>query len=153
MKKVIFCVSLAFAGLMTGCIEKNELVDADEKPEWLGGSIYQELQNPQQLTGTFNNYLRLIDDLGYGETLNRTGSMTVFPANDEAFQRFFASNDWGVSSYEQLSYAQKNLLLKNSMLSNALLVRMLSNASAGSDKVQSGGAMKHQTSMSAIDII
>ena len=153
MKKVIFCVSLAFAGLMTGCIEKNELVDADEKPEWLGGSIYQELKNPQQLTGTFNNYLRLIDDLGYGETLNRTGSMTVFPANDEAFQRFFASNDWGVSSYELLSYAQKNLLLKNSMLSNALLVRMLSNASAGSDKVQSGGAMKHQTSMSAIDTI
>ena len=153
MKKVIFCVSLAFAGLLTGCIEKNELVDADEKPAWLGGSIYQELKNPQQLTGTFNNYLRLIDDLGYSETLNRTGSMTVFPANDEAFQRFFASNDWGVSNYDQLSYAQKNLLLKNSMLSNALLVRMLSNASAGSDEVQSGGAMKHQTSMSAIDTI
>ena len=120
MKKFFFCVSLAMAGLMTGCVEKNELVDADEKPSWLGGSIYQELKNPSYLEGTFSTYLRLVDDLGYAETLGRTGSKTVFPANDEAFQRFFQSNKWGVSSYEQLSTAQKKLLLYNSMLDNAL---------------------------------
>lgn len=153
MKRFIFCVSLVLTGLMTACIDKNEAVDADSKPSWLGGSIYQELKNPTNLTGTFNTYLRLIDDLGYSETLNRTGSMTVFPANDEAFERFFASNDWGVRRYEDLTTAQRNLLLKNSMLSNALLVGMLSNASAGTDAVSKGMSMKHQTSQNVIDTI
>jgi len=152
MKKIFFCVSLVLAGLMTGCIEKNELVDAKEKPSWLGGSIYQELKNPGYLEGKFSTYLRLIDDLGYAEKLNRTGSMTVFPANDEAFERFFNSNEWGVTSYEQLSTAQKKLLLCNSMLDNALLVGMLSNTS-GTDNVMKGIAMKHKTNLFVTDTI
>jgi len=158
MKKFFFCVSLVLAGLTTGCVEKNEPVDADTKPSWLGGSIYQELKNPDQsrLTGTFNTYLRLVDDLGLTETLNRTGSKTVFCANDEAFQRFFQSNQWGVSSYEQLSEAQKKLLLYNSMLDNALLLNMLSNMSNTSNAESStmkGMAVKHQTNASVIDTV
>ena len=152
MKKIIFCISLAMTGLMTACVEKNEAVDADSKPSWLGGSIYQELTKPSYLTGTFSNYLRLIDDLGYAETLNRTGSKTIFPANDEAFERFFQSNAWGVRSYEQLSVAQKKLLLYSSMLDNALLVSMFSNVSANSG-VTNGMAMKHQTNLNLIDTI
>ena len=156
MKKVIFCVTLALAGLMTACVEKNEAVDADSKPSWLGESIYQELKNPQNLTGTFSTYLQLIDDLGYAEILNRTGSKTVFPANDEAFQRFFQSNDWGVKSYSQLSTAQKKMLLYSSMLDNALLVGMMSNVSNTSSTeatVSKGVAMKHQTNLNVIDTI
>ena len=155
MKKFYFCVSLALAGLMTGCVETNEPVDADTKPSWLGSSIYQELKSPDQdkLTGTFSTYLRLVDDLGLGETLNRTGSKTVFPANDEAFQRFFQSNNWGVSSYEQLTEAQKKLLLYNSMLDNALLIDMLSNISGGASSVMKGQAMKHQTNINVIDTV
>ena len=129
MKKLFFCVTLALSGLMTACVDKNEAVDAESKPEWLGESIYQELKNPTHLTGTFSTYLRLIDDLGLAEMLNRTGSKTLFPANDEAFSRFFQSNSWGVTSYEQLSTAQKKMLLYNSMLDNAILVGMLSNVS------------------------
>ena len=154
MKKLYFCVSLALAGWMTSCVDKNEEVDADSKPEWLGASIYAELQNPNQnaLTGTFNYYLRLVNDLDYAETLNKTGSKTVFPANDEAFERFFKQNDWGVSSYEQLTESQKKLLLYSSMLDNAMLVSMLSNTS-GSDGIMRGYAMKHQTAIDAIDSI
>ena len=96
MKKIFFCVSLVLTGLMSSCVDKYEEVPSDEKPSWLGGSIYSELQTPDQtkLTGTFNTYLRLVNDLGYSEIMDRTGSLTVFPANDEAFARFFASNDW-----------------------------------------------------------
>lgn len=156
MKKFIFCLSLVLTGLMTACIDKNEAVDADSKPSWLGGSIYQELKNPQYLTGTFLTYLRLVDDLGENETLNRTGSRTLFPANDEAFQRFFQSNNWGVTSYEQLTLSQKKMLLYNSMLDNALLLGMLSNVSNTSStesSVSKGVAMKHQTSLNVIDTI
>ena len=156
MKKFFFCISLALTGLMTACIEKNEAVDADKKPSWLGGSIYQELKNPEYLTGTFTNYLRLVDDLGYAEVLNRTGSKTVFPANDEAFERFFQNNDWGVRSYNDLSEAQKRMLLYSSMLDNALLLDMLSNVSntnGAENTVTKGMAVKHMTQLNVTDTI
>lgn len=155
MKKSIFVLSLLLTGLVTSCVEKYEEVPADEKPSWLGGSIYQELKNPnpEALTGTFNTYLRLVDDLDYAEILDRTGSKTVFPANDEAFERFFSNNKWGVSSYEQLTEAQKKLLLYSSMLDNALLVSMLPNVSNGATDVMRGMAIKHQTAVNTIDSI
>jgi len=158
MKKVFYGAILFGTLLMYSCQDtfKDIYGDVDEesKPSWLGGSIYSELQNPDgtKLTGSFSNYLRLIEDLGYAETLNKTGSKTIFPANDEAFGRFFADNEWGVSSYEDLTFAQKKLLLYSSMLDNALLVGMLANASAGSD-VSEGVAIKHPTNLSVIDTI
>lgn len=156
MKKLIFCFLLVCAGLLTSCVDKNELVDEQSKPEWLGESIYGELRNPDAskgLKGTFKYYLRLVDDLGYAETLSRTGSKTVFPANDEAFERFFASGEWpGVSKYEDLSDAQKKMLLYSSMLDNAILVDMLSNVSSG-DGVVTGNALKHTTSLNVIDTV
>lgn len=95
MKKLFFCISLVLTGLMTSCVDKYEEVDAESKPSWLGESIYAELKNPNQeaLTGSFNTYLRLVDDLGEAETLNKTGSKTVFPANDEAFERFLKATN------------------------------------------------------------
>ena len=155
MRRFFFCVTLVLTGLMTSCVDKYEEVDADSKPAWLGGSIYAELKNANQsmLTGTFKNYLQLIDDLGYAETLNRTGSKTVFPANDSAFARFFANNDWGVREYKDLTDAQKKLLLYSSMLDNALLLNMLPNASNGTNDPMKGAAIKHATNVSVIDSI
>lgn len=155
MKKLILCVSLICMGLFVSCIDKNEEVDEDSKPSWLGNSIYEELKTPNQeiLTGTFTNYLRLVDDLDYATVLSKTGSKTVFPANDEAFERFFKSNSWGVTRYEELSEAQKKLLLYSSMLDNSMLISMLSNVSSGSTEVMKGKALKHPTALSVIDSI
>ena len=155
MKKFIFCVSLVLTGLMTSCVDKYQEVDADSKPEWLGESIYAELKNAnqQRLSGTFTNYLRLIDDLGYAETLSRTGSKSVFPANDSAFARFFAKNDWGVSRYEDLTDSQKKLLLYSSMLDNALLLGLLPNAYNGTNEPDKGAALRHATNVSVIDTV
>jgi uncharacterized surface protein with fasciclin (FAS1) repeats len=94
-----------------------------------------------------------VNDLDYADILSRTGSKTVFPANDEAFDRFFASGQWpNVRKYEDLSTAQKKLLLYTSMLDNAMLVNMMSNV-AGSGDVIRGEAMKHATSVSVIDTV
>ena len=155
MKKFFICISLVVTGLMASCVDKYEEVDADSKPSWLGGSIYSELKNPNQerLTGSFETYLRLIKDLGEEETLSRTGSKTVFPANDEAFERFFKSNDWNVSSYEQLSLAQKKMLLYSSMLDNALLLGMLPNQYNGTAEPNKGQAVKHQTNVGQFDTL
>ena len=146
----------ALCGGFTACSDDYDLDDPGNYPSWLGNSIYDELKNPnsQTLTGTFNNYVKLIEDLGYAETLGKTGSKTIFPANDEAFARFFANNTWGVSKYEDLTEAQKKLLLYNSMLDNAILVEMLSNISIEDNtNVASGIAMKHQTGANVIDTI
>ncbi len=101
MKKVLLKVAFFGALLCYSC--ENTFKDIygdvkeDQAPSWLGGSIYSELQSGDHLDGTFSTYLRLIDDLGYAEILDKTGSKTIFPSNDEAFARFFAKNNWGVS--------------------------------------------------------
>lgn len=160
VRQALMGLSLAIIyGGFNACTDDYDLDDEGNYPSWMGGSIYETLKNPtslqssgkQMLTGTFENYLRLIDDLGETETMSKTGSRTIFPANDEAFARFFANNTWGVSSYEQLTRAQKRQLLYTSMLENALLVEMLSNVSKDATSVTQGQAIKHATAASATD--
>ena len=154
------CLAVVCGGF-TACSDDYDLDDPGNYPSWLGGSIYEALKNPTTLTssngtvltGTFDNYVRLIDDLGYAETLARTGSKTVFPANDEAFNRFYANNQWGVKRYEDLTDAMKKQLLYASMLDNALLVEMLSNISDGATAVMQGQALKHTTGANVTDTI
>ncbi len=158
VRKTFMGVGLALiCGGFTACKDDYKLDDEGNYPTWLGNSIYEALKDPSslessgtsKLTGTFNNYVRLIEDLGQAETLGKTGSKTVFPANDEAFQRFFANNSWGVSKYEDLTDDMKKRLLYASMLDNALLIEMLSNVSDGATAVLRGQALRHST---AIDI-
>ena len=145
-KKVFYGLCLAVVcGGFYSCHDRFDLDDEGNYPSWLGASVYDQLKNPnpEVLTGTFNNYVRLIDDLGYAETLAKTGSKTVFPANDEAFERFYKNNSWGVTRYEDLTESMKKLLLNASMLNNAILVEMLSNAMV-SGELQQGIILKHR---------
>ena len=120
-----------------------------ELPTWLGESIYKELQQPMQLEGTFNTYCKLIDDLDYKDVLSKTGSKTIFPANDEAFARFFAggNNKFGVSSYDELTHSQKAELLFSTMIDNAILVGTLSNKQNSTGNLLQGQLIKHATNM------
>ena len=155
-KKTLCGLFLAvICGGFTACTDNYDLDDEGNYPSWLGNSIYDELKNPNQevLTGTFNNYVRLIEDLGYAEVLGKTGSKTIFPANDEAFDRFYANNQWGVKRYEDLTEAMKKQLLYSSMLDNAILIEMLSNVSYDATSVTQGVAMKHTTGANIIDSI
>jgi uncharacterized surface protein with fasciclin (FAS1) repeats len=124
-------------------------VPEGELPSWLGESIYKELQQPKELQGTFTTYCKLIDDLGYADVLSRTGSKTIFPANDEAFAKFFegGNNKFGVSSYDQLTHAQKAELLFSTMLDNAILVGTLSNSQNSAGNMLQGQLVKHGTNM------
>lgn len=155
-KKALIVVCLALVGgVFSSCTDDYDLDDKDNYPSWLGNSIYDELKNPNPdvLTGTFTNYLRLIDDLGMAEDLAKTGSLTVFPANDEAFARFYANNKWGVTKYEDLTLAMKMQLLRSSMLRNALLIEMLSNVRYDDTSVTPGVALKHATQVAVIDTV
>ena len=104
--------------MLTSCSE----YDLDERtPEGWGSSIYSWLQE----NGNYTNTVRMIDDLGYKEVLAKTGSKTLFVADDDAYKRFFQNNRWGVRSYEQLSTSQKKLLLFGSMMDNSMQLNSL----------------------------
>ncbi|MFT3752678.1 MAG: fasciclin domain-containing protein [Paludibacter sp.] len=119
----------------------------DKEPDWLGASIYDYLKTD----GHFVNYTRLIEDLGYTEVLSKTGSKTLFVANDSAFNEFYKSNEWGVTGYDRLTLAQKKLILNFGMINNAFLTDMLSNYFSGS--LQEGSAFRRETAVSVLDSV
>ncbi len=109
---------MAVGFAMNSCSE----YDLDERtPEGWGSSIYSWLAEE----GNYTNTVRMIEDLGYKEVLAKTGSKTLFVADDSAYDRFFRNNSWGVNSYEQLSTSQKKLLLFGSMMDNSMQLNSL----------------------------
>ncbi|MBO7294722.1 MAG: hypothetical protein J6U65_04825, partial [Bacteroidaceae bacterium] len=95
---------LSTVGFTSCADDKFHLKDYEETtPSFLGQSIYHELQN----RGNYTTVVRLIDDLEYAEVLSKTGSKTLFVANDSAYAEFFKNNPWGVTSYDDLSKNQK----------------------------------------------
>ena len=126
--------------------------DKGKMPEGLNSSIYDYMVKD----GKFTCFVRLIDDLGYSEVLSRTGSKTLFPARDDAFDRFFKSkNEYGVSRYEELSIAQKRSIMNRSMLNMAYLAGMLSNVSSNNENAAmgEGRAIRKQTDNTFLDSV
>ena len=119
-RNVLFkaCFMLAVGLTMNSCTQ----YDLDERdPEGWGASIYSWLVE----NGNYSNTVRMIDDLGYKEVLAKTGSKTLFVADDDAYARFFSNNSWGVRNYEQFSLSQKKLLLFGSMMDNSMQLNSL----------------------------
>ena len=142
---VAACALLMGAWVLQSCKDDDVLLTG--QPSWLGNSIYERLKED----GNYTTVLRLIDDLGQREVLAHTGSKTLFVANDSAYTEWFKNNQWGVSSYEQLTLAQKKLLLNNSMVNNAYLVELLSNVSGNPPK--EGMCMRRETATSIYDSV
>ena len=141
--------ALCAAGLgMFSCSDRYDL--DEDQPSGLS-NIYGYMQEK----GNFTNYLHLIDDLGQTEILSKTGSKTMFIADDDAFAKFYASNSWGVKSYDQLSLAQKKLLLNSSMINNPYSTSMLSSAESigSSGRPVKGEVCRRSTSLTLFDSV
>ena len=126
---------------------KDDYYYDDREPEWLGASIYDYLNED----GSYTYFVKLIDDVGYTPVLQRTGSKTLFVAKDDAFERFFQDNIWGVSSYDKLSLSQKKLILNFGMVNNAFLIETLANHNDGS--LVLGTSIRRSTAVSVLDSI
>jgi len=118
------------------------------EPDWLGESIYEYLV----ADGSYKNFVKIIDDLNYSEVLRKTGSKTLFVANDAAFNRFYQNNKWGVHSYAGLTEAQKKLILNFAVVNNSYLIETLSNYYDGS-ALQEGSAIRRTTTVSLFDSV
>lgn len=141
---------LAFCGATYSCSDDYHWDDG--RPSWLGSSIYEYLDKD----GNYKNFVKLIDDLDYKEVLAKTGSKTLFVADDQAFDEFFKTNEWGVRDYASLTLAQKKLLLNSAMINNAYLLEMMSSTPAGggaNDLPVKGECMRRETSADITDSI
>ncbi len=163
--KTWLLIMLAVSGVASSC--QDEYLLDDEKPTWLDVSIYENLQR----RGAYSNYLKLLADpavnnaedadnnRGLVDVLSKTGSKTVFVANDEAWEKFFQqnallpkNNPWHyATSYDKLSEAQKKLLIHTSMLNNAIVMENLAN-SEGADGTR-GEYVRRQTDVELTDSI
>jgi len=86
---VMMC-ALVTGGLLQSCddvLDLDEYKYDDSEPSWLGPSIYEFLKTGNA-GHTYNNYVKLIEELDQKEILSRTGSRTMFIADDAAFERF-----------------------------------------------------------------
>ena len=135
---------LAGGSLLTSCSD----YDLDERtPDGWGSSIYSWLDEQ----GNYTNTVRMIDDLGYREVLAKTGSKTLFVADDAAYERFFRNNPWGVRSYQGLSTSQKKMLLFGSMIDNSMQISTL--PSVEGTPPREGECMRRFASSTAYDSV
>ncbi len=135
------CTMLVGAATLQSCKDDDDVLTG--QPDWLGNSIYEQLQQ----YGNYKTLLRLIDDVEDNrEVLSQTGSRTLFATNDSAYEAWFQNTTWKtgsgsyVRSYEDLSDVQKKVLLNNSMLNNAYLIELMSNTPG--NPVSEGRAMR-----------
>ncbi len=152
-------LSLLFTGsFIMSCQDAfDEYSYDDEEPGWLGSSIYAFLQDETDKGGehTYRNFMAIIDRLDMKDVLSRTGSKTLFVADDAAFERFYAKNRWGVTCFEDLTEVQMKLLLRSSMLDNAYLLDMLSNSSnlTPDGTPAEGACLRRETSSTIVDSV
>ena len=141
----VFWIALLVGGFVLSSCQKYDL---DEKaPEGWGNSIYSWLDEQ----GNFTNTVRMINDLSYQEVLGKTGSKTLFVADDAAYERFFNNNSWGVKRYENLSLAQKKMLLFGNMIDNSIQLNSLSTIQG--KPLKEGQAMRRFSALSEYDTI
>lgn len=145
--RLLLAIAMFILMINTSCRDEYIYDDPDSEPAWLGSSIYDFLVEE----GDYTTFVKLIEDLNYKEVLSKTGSKTLFVANDSAFTEFYKSNEWGVASYDELGLAQKKMLLKFAMIDNAYLIETLANYNAGS--LHENMAMRRSTSSSVLDTI
>lgn len=139
---------LSMGGITYSCSDDYDLDET--MPSFLGGSIYDELK-----ARNFTTVVRLIEDLGYKEVLAKTGSKTLFAADEKAYDSFFKNNTtWlgkdgtPVKKYEDLTESQKRWLLNGSMLNSAYVLEML--AHLGKEKNQ---CLRQMSAINAVDTI
>lgn len=135
--------------LLQSC--KDDYIYDDKEPDWLGANVYSYLESK----GHFSSYLALADDLGYKDILSRTGSKTLFPADDDAFARYLRNNGYagsGADFIHGLSLPEKRKLFNASVLNKTCLAYQLSDMlNVETGKVVSGEALRNAVTTSYLD--
>lgn len=149
VSKVFLCIALCLP-LWSSC--KDDYIYDDKEPAWLNGSLYGFFEKH----GEFRAYKALIEDLGYEDILNRTGAVTLFPAKDEAFSRYFTAK--GLTGdveqlVHQLPESAKKSLFNSSLLNMTYLAHQLANVQSSDIGGGEGLALRRNTVLSYLDSV
>jgi uncharacterized surface protein with fasciclin (FAS1) repeats len=157
LKRIIKCILGAYLlGLSAFFPSCSDWIDDyemnDHEPDYLKASIYDYLKND----GNFTYFTRIIDmveedGIKYSEVLGRTGSKTLFVANDDAFREFFQNNEYGIRRFEDFSVTQCRAILFGGMLNNPYLLAMLTYL-PGSPPAM-GQVMRREASLPLLDTV
>jgi len=152
MKKTFFYVFLiSFMSLyFSGCKDPYPYNDQEPGPDVLGASIYDYLEQ----AGNYKYYLSLVNSVNdagtnYAEVLKKTGTKTVFVADDDAFEAFFKNNPYGITKFEDFTDQQKRAILFSGMLDDTYLMEMLANTPG--IPPNKGQALRRYTSWQVLD--
>jgi uncharacterized surface protein with fasciclin (FAS1) repeats len=124
----------------------------DHEPNYLKSSIYDYLKDD----GNYTYFTRIIDmteedGIRYSEVLGKTGSKTLFVANDDAFREFFENNEYGIQRFEDFTVPQCRAILFGGMLNNTYLLAMLT-YSPGSPPAL-GQVMRREATLPLLDTV
>ncbi|MEP3837833.1 MAG: fasciclin domain-containing protein [Algibacter sp.] len=102
---IILCMIMAAFGCKPDPLEFA-------RPDNLAGTIYIQLES----MGTFDYYLRSLDQTLYPEPLKKGGSWTVFAPTDEAFEKFMS--DEGFATFDAIPQERIQSLVENSIITD-----------------------------------
>jgi len=153
MKKISLYVFLFFCTSLFFVACEDPYPYNDREPDYLGESIYDYLEQ----NGNFKYYLQIVNSVqdagtNYAEVLKRTGTKTIFVADDKAYDAFFSSNSLGIRNFDDFTDAQKRAILFTGMLDDAYLMEMLaSTPGATGSAPNKGQALRRYTSWQVLD--
>jgi hypothetical protein len=84
-----------------------------DRPAELAGTVYVQLES----MGTFDYYLKCLDQTEYKAGLLKGGSWTVFVPTDEAFKQFMT--DEGYNTFEEIPSYRIDRLVEHSLVTDA----------------------------------
>ena len=126
----LFGAVMAFMAIAFGFSSCQPEFDLDKRfPSFLGTSIYETLNDGFD-GHSFKCFVSIIDSLKYRNVLEKTGSKTLFVADDEAFARFLEKCPLAGNrkiEFSDLTQAQMKQIFYGSMLNNVYQVAALSN--------------------------
>lgn len=151
VRKINVCLCLALCvPLLDSC--KDEYMYDDEVPTWLNGSLYSYFETREG----YQAYKTLIDEMGYQDILDRTGAVTVFPANDEAFARYFAAQGKSgdvAQLVRELPESEKKYLFNSSYLNMTYLSYQLANIQSNDVGGGEGMGLRRNTVSTYLDSV
>jgi len=118
MKKTIGVLLLSSL-MMSSCSDLDEYF---ETPDWISGSIYEELSE----TGNYSIFLKGIDRSGYKSIVDGKSILTVMAPTDEAMLAYLKET-YNVSSIDELSDAEVKKLIGFHILYYAFKKEQLAN--------------------------
>ena len=111
--------------MMFGC---QDVLDNPkyQQPETLEGKIYAQLESHTDLS----TLKELVDKTLYADVLSRSGLFTLFAPTNEAFETFFANNQWGYNSVDDMDEVIAENILRYLLIQDGWSSEQLRNVGA-----------------------